>query len=158
MNNNKFVLKLYGFATVFLLFGLFIGYKLFHIQFVDSDKYRQLAEDKTLKYSTVNPQRVNIYSFDGSLLATSTIMYDVYFDSKTVKKKLFDSEVYNLSKKIAELKSVDQNIVHNSLISARNSGNRYYSIIKNIGKEDVDRVTSLIKEIFTNPTGPPEIP
>ena len=124
MNNNKFVLKLYGFATVFLLFGLFIGYKLFHIQFVDGDKYRQLAEDKTLKYSTVNPQRGNIYSFDGSLLATSTIMYDVYFDSKTVKKKLFDSEVYNLSKKIAELKSVDQNIVHNSLISARNSGNR----------------------------------
>tara|TARA_Y100000287_G_scaffold184573_1_gene185772 strand:+ start:1521 stop:1694 length:174 start_codon:yes stop_codon:yes gene_type:complete len=57
MNNNKFVLKLYGFATVFLLFGLFIGYKLFHIQFVDGDKYRQLAEDKTLKYSTVNPQR-----------------------------------------------------------------------------------------------------
>ena len=142
MNNNKFVLKLYGFATVFLLFGLFIGYKLFHIQFVDGDKYRQLAEDKTLKYSTVNPQRGNIYSFDGSLLATSTIMYDVYFDSKTVKKKLFDSEVYNLSKKIAELKSVDQNIVHNSLISARNSGNRYYSIIKNIGKEDVDRVKS----------------
>ena len=142
MNNNKFVLKLYGFATVFLLFGLFIGYKLFHIQFVDGDKYRQLAEDKTLKYSTVNPQRWNIYSFDGSLLATSTIMYDVYFDSKTVKKKLFDSEVYNLSKKIAELKSVDQNIVHNSLISARNSGNRYYSIIKNVGKEDVDRVKS----------------
>ena len=25
-------------------------------------------------------------------------------------------------------------------------------------KEDVDRVTSLIKEIFTNPTGPPELP
>ena len=142
MNNNQFVLKLYGFATVFLLFGLFIGYRLFHIQFVEGDKYRQLAEDKTLKYSKVNPQRGNIYSFDGSLLATSTIMYDIYFDSKTVKKKLFDSEVYNLSKKIAELKSIDQNIVHNLLTSARNSGNRYYSIIKNIGKEDVDRIKS----------------
>ena len=56
MNNNQFVLKLYGFATVFLLFGLFIGYKLFHIQFVDGEKYRQLAEDNTLKYSTVNPK------------------------------------------------------------------------------------------------------
>ena len=86
MNNNQFVLKLYGFATVFLLFGLFIGYKLFHIQFVDGEKYRQLAEDNTLKYSTVKPQRGNIYSFDGSLLATSTVMYDVYFDSKTVRK------------------------------------------------------------------------
>ena len=53
MNNNQFVLKLYGFATVFLLFGLFIGYKLFHIQFVDGEKYRQLADDNTLKYSTV---------------------------------------------------------------------------------------------------------
>ena len=104
MNNNQFVLKLYGFATVFLLFGLFIGYKLFHIQFVDGEKYRQLAEDKTLKYSTVNPQRGNIYSLDGSLLATSTVMYDVYFDSKTVKKNLFDSEVHNLSKKLAKLK------------------------------------------------------
>ena len=47
MNNNRFVLKLYGFTTVFLLFGLFIGYRLFHIQFVEGDKYRQLAEDKT---------------------------------------------------------------------------------------------------------------
>ena len=142
MNNNQFVLKLYGFATVFLLFGLFIGYKLFHIQFVDGEKYRQLAEDNTLKYSTVKPQRGNIYSFDGSLLATSTVMYDVYFDSKTVKKNLFDSQVYNLSKKLAKLKSSNHDLVRKSLISARNSGNRYFSIIKNIDKVNVDSIKS----------------
>ena len=119
---------------------VYLSVKLFHIQFVDGDKYRQLAEDKTLKYSTVNPQRGNIYSFDGSLLAIDNNVWCLFWFKNC--EKLFDSEVYNLSKKIAELKSVDQNIVHNSLISARNSGNRYYSIIKNIGKEDVDRIKS----------------
>ena len=36
-------------STVMLMFGLGIGYKLFHLQFIDGDKYRKIAEEKTLK-------------------------------------------------------------------------------------------------------------
>ena len=140
MNNNHFVFKLYGFAVIFLLSGLFIGYKLFHIQFIEGDKYRKLALDKTLKYSTVNPQRGNIYSSDGSLLATSTVSYDIFFDSETVKQTLFDSQVSNLSEKLAKLKSTKKTLVRNSLINARKNGNRYFSIIKNISREDVNKI------------------
>ena len=95
--NNSFLWRLYLISSVLLIFGIGIGYKLFYLQFVEGEKYRKIAEDKTLKSFTVNSVRGNIFSEDGSLLATSATKYDIYFDSKTVSKTTFDSEIKNLS-------------------------------------------------------------
>ena len=88
--NNSFLWRLYLISSILLIFGIGIGYKLFYLQFVEGEKYRKIAEDKTLKSFTVNSVRGNIFSEDGSLLATSTTKYDIYFDSKTVSKNTFD--------------------------------------------------------------------
>ena len=129
-------------STVMLMFGLGIGYKLFHLQFIDGDKYRKIAEEKTLKSFVVNSSRGNIFSEDGSLLATSTTKFDVFFDSKTVPKHIFNSEIQSLSIELSKILGDDYVKWLNNFREAKNNNNRYLPIIKNI---DLDKVNEFKK-------------
>ena len=125
-----------------LMFGLGIGYKLFHLQFIDGDKYRKIAEEKTLKSFVVNSSRGNIFSEDGSLLATSTTKFDVFFDSKTVPNHIFNSEIQSLSIELSKILGDDDVKWLNNFREAKNNNNRYLPIIKNI---DLDKVNEFKK-------------
>ena len=129
-------------STVMLMFGLGIGYKLFHLQFIDGDKYRKIAEEKTLKSFVVNSSRGNIFSEDGSLLATSTTKFDVFFDSKTVPNHIFNSEIQSLSIELSKILGDDDVKWLNNFREAKNNNNRYLPIIKNI---DLDKVNEFKK-------------
>ena len=129
-------------STVMLIFGLGIGYKLFHLQFIDGDKYRKIAEEKTLKSFVVNSSRGNIFSEDGSLLATSTTKFDVFFDSKTVPNHIFKSEIQSLSIELSKILGDDDVKWLNNFREAKNNNNRYLPIIKNI---DLDKVNEFKK-------------
>ena len=125
-----------------LMFGLGVGYKLFHLQFIDGDKYRKIAEEKTLKSFVVNSSRGNIFSEDGSLLATSTTKFDVFFDSKTVPNHIFNSEIQSLSIELSKILGDDDVKWLNNFREAKNNNNRYLPIIKNI---DLDKVNEFKK-------------
>ena len=142
MENNNFLWRLYLVATVMLMFGLGIGYKLFHLQFIDGDKYRKIAEEKTLKSFVVNSSRGNIFSEDGSLLATSTTKFDVFFDSKTVPNHIFNSEIQSLSIELSKILGDDDVKWLNNFREAKNKNNRYLPIIKKI---DLDKVNEFKK-------------
>lgn len=128
-------------STVMLLFGLGIGYKLFYLQFIDGDKYRKIAQEKTIKSFVVNSSRGNIFSEDGSLLATSTTKFDVFFDSKTVPSHIFNSEIQSLSIELSKILGDDVKWL-NYFREAKNNNNRYLPIIKNI---DLDKVNEFKK-------------
>ena len=49
MMENNFLIRLYVVGFLMLIFSIGIFYKLFQIQFIDGDKYRKIAEDKTLR-------------------------------------------------------------------------------------------------------------
>jgi cell division protein FtsI (penicillin-binding protein 3) len=58
----------------------FVGYvqlpvKLTNIQWVEGDYYRKLAKERTVKNFVIPANKGNIYSADGSLLATSIPNY-----------------------------------------------------------------------------------
>ena len=119
-------------STVMLMFGLGIGYKLFHLQFIDGDKYRKIAEEKTLKSFVVNSSRGNIFSEDGSLLATSTTKFDVFFDSKTVPNHIFNSEIQSLSIELSKILRDDDVKWLNNFREAKNNNNRYPQLLKTL--------------------------
>ena len=138
--NNSFLWRLYLISSLLLIFGIGIGYKLFYLQFVEGEKYRKIAEDKTLKSFTVNSVRGNIFSEDGSLLATSTTKYDIYFDSKTVSKNTFDSEIKNLSISLSNHLDREEKFWYDYIIDARENGNRFLPIAKNISQDLVQKL------------------
>lgn len=73
---------------VFLLVAVFaigIGYRIFHIQFVDGSYWR--SKRSTFAIREIAATRGNIYADDGSLLATSIPKYRVGFDPRVSKKK-----------------------------------------------------------------------
>ena len=49
MKSNHFAIKLILIAFAFLLVGGLVGYKLVEIQFIEGDKYRKIASDKTIR-------------------------------------------------------------------------------------------------------------
>ena len=66
-NQKQFLYRLYLVASVLIVLGLGIGYKIFHILYIEGDNYRQLAKNKTIQNFTITPERGNIFSDDGSL-------------------------------------------------------------------------------------------
>ena len=139
-NKSNFLLRVYFISIIMLLFGIGIGYKLFYLQFIEGDKYRKIAEDKTLKSFVVNPVRGNIFSEDGSLLATSTTKYDIFFDSKTVLHNVFESEIIELSNSLSKYSNHNQEYWRQYLKNEKNNGNRYIPLLKNISRQQVEEV------------------
>ncbi|CAD5284837.1 MULTISPECIES: penicillin-binding protein [unclassified Imperialibacter] len=91
--------------VAFLLVVLFAGavvYRIFYLQRIQGDKWNKMAEQISLRYLPVKATRGNIYSDNGSLLATSLPFFKVAFDpsqpSDELLKKNLDSLTYLLSR------------------------------------------------------------
>lgn len=63
--------------------GLAIIFRIVKIQTVEGEKWRGMADSLTTRFVEVEPNRGNIYSADGNLLATSLYIYDLHMDLKT---------------------------------------------------------------------------
>jgi cell division protein FtsI (penicillin-binding protein 3) len=148
MKSNHFATKLILIAFAFLLVGGLVGYKLVEIQFIEGDKYRKLASDKTIRNYKIKPIRGNIYSTDGSLLATSVTKYDIYFDTKVVDDKIFNNGLEKLSHQLTLISKKSQEELYNYILNARKNGNRYLSIFKGISRNEVEKIKKF--SIFKN--------
>jgi cell division protein FtsI (penicillin-binding protein 3) len=109
-----------------VLFAVCVAAKIGHIQVIEGDKWKQMAEDIMFDYKKVKATRGNIYSDNGSLLATSLPFYRVAIDPTLPKKELFDEEVGPLSMKLSEyFKDRSGQDYKRMLIDARKSGKQY---------------------------------
>ena len=80
-----------------------ITVKLTNIQWVEGDYYRKLAKERTVKNFVIPANKGNIYSSDGSLLATSIPNYTIRFDAVTPKAEDFEKNIAPLSDALAKL-------------------------------------------------------
>ncbi|MGJ8667293.1 MAG: penicillin-binding protein [Patiriisocius sp.] len=135
--------RLYFIAGGMFLFALLIAVKLVDIQFVDGDKYRELATKNTTKNAIIPANRGNVYSDDGSLLASSVPKYDIRFDAVTVSSKDFKEFLVPLSKELSKMFGKPASYYQNVLRKARANKNRYLLIAKNLGYSDYIKVKSM---------------
>ena len=131
-NQKQFLYRLYFVASILVVLGLGIGYRIFDIQFLEGEKYRKIAKEKTIKNFIITPKRGNIYSDDGSLLASSITNYDVYFDAVTVTNQNFNKYINSLSEALSIKFRKPLNYFKQSLINAKTLNKRYHPIAKNI--------------------------
>ncbi|HKO75647.1 MAG TPA: hypothetical protein VJU52_00400, partial [Flavobacterium sp.] len=89
--------RTYMVAFCIFLMAIAIAIKLTNIQWVDGDRYRELAEERTVKNFVIPANKGNIYSADGSLLATSIPNYTIRFDAVAPKNEEFEKNVKLLS-------------------------------------------------------------
>ncbi len=132
VTEKKILTRLYVVAAGLFLFAGVVLFKLVSIQMVDGDKYRGLAERRTSKMFTIAPNRGNLYSDDGSLLATSVSKYTIRFDAVTVSDKNFKENVKPLANALAKMFGKTSSHYQQILRKAKNNKNRYTLIARNL--------------------------
>ncbi len=128
--------RLYVVAGCLFLFAGAVVVKLISIQMVDGHKYKELAEQRTEKLFTIAPNRGNLYSDDGSLLATSVSRYTIRFDAVTVKDKDFEAQVAPLAGALSRLLGKPASHFDQLLRKARANKNRYALVARNLDYSD----------------------
>ncbi|MDB9960641.1 transpeptidase family protein [Oceanihabitans sp.] len=118
------------------IFALAVVFKLLSIQFIQGDKYRAIAQKRTVKEVTIPANRGNVYSVKGNLLATSIPKYDIRFDALTPSAKIFEENVKPLSDALSKYSGKPPEYYQKELRKARENKNRYYLLARNIGYSD----------------------
>nr|WP_236675895.1 penicillin-binding protein [Chryseolinea lacunae] len=80
-----------------VLFAIAVVVKTGHIQFVEGEKWAAMGERISFDYKRVKATRGNIYSDNGSLLATSLPFYKIAFDATLPKDEVFNSGLDSLA-------------------------------------------------------------
>ena len=80
-----------------VVFAISVGAKIGHIQFVEGDEWRKMSEEINFDYKKVKATRGNIYSDNGSLLATSLPFYKVAIDPTLAKDEIFKKGIDSLA-------------------------------------------------------------
>lgn len=127
MNIKQSILLRVRIAFLFVvLFAIAIALKTAHIQVVEGEKWAAMGERITFDYKRVKATRGNIYSDNGSLLATSLPFYKVAFDATLPKDEVFrsgvDSLAYHLSRFFGNRSKTDYKRM---LVDARATGKKY---------------------------------
>lgn len=115
-------------------------FKLFSIQFVHGEQYRDLAEKRTIKNVVIPANRGNVYAADGSLLATSIPKYDIRLDALTPSNYTFERYLKPLSDSLSKFSGKPSTYYQNEIRKARANKNRYFLLARNIGYSDYIRL------------------
>jgi len=122
------------------LFAMLIIAKLVHIQYVEGNKYRALAQKYTVKEFSIKANRGNIYADDGSLLATSVPRYDIAFDPTVPSRKNFNAQIDGLCKELSHMTGKTQGEWKRKLVKARRDTVKYVKVLKNIKFSEYQKV------------------
>ena len=139
-NQKQFLYRLYLVASVLIVLGLGIGYKIFHIQYIEGKNYRELAKNNTIQNFTITPERGSIFSDDGSLLAASITSYDIYFDAVTVSNSNFLKYSGLLAENLSVVLQKDKQHYSDKLNYARQNKKRYFLIEKDVSTEILNKI------------------
>ncbi|MFD1314443.1 penicillin-binding protein [Namhaeicola litoreus] len=132
--------RAYLVAGFLFLFAVAIIYKLVEIQFVEGDKYVELAEQNTIKNFEIAANRGNVYTADGSLLATSVSKFDIRMDPVSVKDADFESGIKDLSKELSKMLGKSPSYFENYIRKGRANKNRYLFITRNLSYNEYQRI------------------
>jgi cell division protein FtsI (penicillin-binding protein 3) len=139
VNIKKSILLRVRVAFLFvLLFAIAVVVKINHIQMVQGEKWVTMGEQISFDYKKVKATRGNIYSDNGSLLATSLPFYKVAFDATLPNEKIFDAGVDSLARKLSAFYKDKPYLEYKRmLIDARRAGKQYIIVNrKQIGYQD----------------------
>lgn len=141
MENKKDILsRAYIVYVLMCVFAVTILYRICVIQFKEGEHWKARAESLTTKVFETEAVRGNIFDANGNLLATSLPYYEVGVDinAPSIDDKLFNSKKDSLALLLSNLfndKSKKEYL--RILKSARNSGDRYVILKRNVPYKDL---------------------
>lgn len=135
------LLRVYIAFGFIVLLAFAVVFKLFHVQIVQGKKWQNMADSLSTRFVNVEAARGNIYSVDGSLLATSVPEYDLHMDMLAggiEKSDIFYEKVDSLGFKLSSFfgdKSAKQ--YSRLLRTARRDSARYVLLKRNVTHQEL---------------------
>lgn len=130
MNIKKSILLRVRIAFLFVvLFAIAVVVKTGHIQFVEGEKWSKLGAKISFDYRRVKATRGNIYSDNGSLLATSLPFYKVAFDATVPKDEVFRAGVDSLAGKLSRFFGDKSKEEYRRILKDARAGHKRYVIL-----------------------------
>ncbi len=138
---TNILLRVYAAFGLIIIFAMAVIAQMVNVQIFKGEKYRKMASSLSTKYAEVEAARGNIYSIDGSLLATSVPEYDVRMDllaggiqEDAVFFNKVDSLAYNLANYFNDKSEKEYSRL---LRNARHDGERYFLIKRDVTYQDL---------------------
>jgi len=132
--------RFYMVSGMMLVFVFSIVFKIVQIQWLDGTVYREEAVENTIKQFKIPANRGNVYTADGSLLATSIPIYDIRMDAVTVPNIIFNRDVNKLAKALSKMFRKPAWYYENYIKEARNQQNKYLFIARNLSYNQFEKI------------------
>ncbi len=136
--------RVYVAFGLIVVFALAVVVKLFHVQVNEGDKWRAMADSMSTKYIHVEAVRGNIYSNDGSLLATSVPEYELRVDllaGGVARDEIFYEKVDSLALKLSKLFGDKSERAYSSILrQGRKEGARYMLLKRNVTHSQLGQI------------------
>lgn len=138
------LLRVYISFGIMVVIALAVVYKMFNVQLVHGEKWAAMADSLSTRYVDIDAARGNIYSVDGSLLATSVPEYDIRMDLYAPgieNDDVFYSKVDSLANSLSDFfrdKSATQ--YSRALRRARSDKNRYFLVKRDVSYQSMKKM------------------
>ena len=134
--------RIYFVTLIILLMAVAITIKLTNIQWAQGEHYRALAKKLDVKTFVIPANKGNIYSSDGSLLATSIPNYTIRFDALAPDSKDFHKNIKPLSDSLGVLFNKPSSFFQLELTAARTNKNRFLLVARDLSYTEYMRIKS----------------
>ncbi|PTS92006.1 cell division protein [Pedobacter sp. HMWF019] len=138
------LLRVYLAFGLIVLFAVAVLIRLCDVQFVEGHKWRAMADSLSTKYVNVEAARGNIYSNDGSLLATSVPEYELRMDlyaGGIEDRDVFNGKVDSLALRLSQFfQDKTPKEYSRYLRSARRDSVRYLLIKRKVNYQDLKTI------------------
>lgn len=129
--DRKYAVRAWILFSVLLLIGIGIFGKVIYIQTYEFERWQQQGQSFTEQVRSIQPSRGQIFSTNGSVLATSVPVYELRWDSQVdgLDAQALDAALEDLAQGFARIIGKRDAVTYkNRLRRARQSGNRYHLV------------------------------
>ncbi len=144
MNVKKDMLwRAYVVVSLVMVLAAMIIWRIADLQFVEGKRWRNLADSLTTAYRTIESKRGNIYSSEGSLMATSLPIYEIRLDLRAdgLHRDLFYNKVDTLSECLSQFFGDRSATAYKRmLIRKRNEGERFFLLKRDVNHNELEKL------------------
>ncbi len=143
IRTNILIRVYFAFGIIVLIAFCIVG-RMAQLQYVEGDKYRAMADSLSTRYANVEAVKGNIYSYDGSLLATSVPEYELHMDMYAggiETDEVFYEKIDSLAWKLSDYFQDRSSKEYSRLMrDARRDNKRYFLIKRKVSFQDLKAV------------------
>lgn len=147
---NELLARVYIVMTFFVFLAVFIVGKVFYINFIEGEKWRNKISHN-VKWKNIEGDRGNIYDMDGNMLAITSPIFEVRMDILSPSDKDFKENIDSLSFYISKYLRSDKSqyqwkkeLEQNRKLgkAKKKKGMRYFLIKRNVTYDEFLKVKS----------------